>query len=114
MSQAESGAGHERGDVRVPLEPITLHEARHTCASILIAAGVNAKALSVIMGHATIAMTLDTYGHLMPGGLDEAAAQTNAYLARLGGDRPALSVVSSPRRSTSSSRMGPFRPPRRA
>ncbi|HWY91111.1 MAG TPA: carboxypeptidase regulatory-like domain-containing protein [Solirubrobacteraceae bacterium] len=57
-----------------------MHEARHTCASILIAAGVNAKALSVIMGHSTIAMTFDTYGHLMPGGLDEvaAAAATNA------------------------------------
>jgi integrase len=64
------------------LEPITLHEARHTCASLLIAAGVNAKALSVIMGHSTIAMTFDTYGHMMPGGLDEAAAATNAYLAR--------------------------------
>lgn len=73
--------------------PITLHEARHTCASLLIAAGVNAKALSVIMGHATIAMTFDTYGHLMPGGLDEAAAQTNAYLARLIGERPVLSVA---------------------
>jgi hypothetical protein len=48
---------------------------------MLIAAGVNAKALSVIMGHATIAMTFDTYGHLMPGGLDEAAAAANAYLA---------------------------------
>jgi hypothetical protein len=33
------------------LAPITLHEARHTCASLLIAAGVNPKALSLIMGH---------------------------------------------------------------
>ncbi|MEA2199443.1 MAG: hypothetical protein QOI89_39 [Solirubrobacteraceae bacterium] len=74
------------------LEPIGLHEARHTCASLMIAAGVNAKALSVIMGHSTIAMTFDTYGHLMPGGLDEAAAQANAYLARLEGG-PALRVV---------------------
>jgi hypothetical protein len=40
-------------------------------------------------------VTFDTYGHLMPGGLDEAAAATNAYLARLGGERPALSVVAS-------------------
>jgi integrase len=75
----------ERDDA---LEPITLHEARHTCASLLIAAGVNAKALSVIMGHSTIAMTFDTYGHMMPGGLDEAAAAVNAYLAR-----PALKLV---------------------
>lgn len=75
------------------VESITLHEARHTCASLLIAAGVNAKALSVIMGHATIAMTFDTYGHLMPGGLAEAAAQTNAYLARLTGEWPTLAAV---------------------
>jgi len=61
------------------LEPMTLHEARHTCASVMIAAGVNAKALSVIMGHATIVMTFDTYGHLMPAGLDEAAEAANAY-----------------------------------
>jgi len=74
------------------LEPLTLHEARHTCASLLIAAGVNPKALSVIMGHSTIAMTFDTYGHLMPGGLDEARAATDAYLARLA-DGPALKLV---------------------
>jgi len=71
----------------VALEPITLHEARHTCASLLIAAGVNAKALSVIMGHSTIAMTFDTYGHLLPGGLDEARAAADAYLATLGKPR---------------------------
>jgi len=75
------------------LTPLTLHEARHTCASVMIAAGVNAKALSAIMRHATIAMTFDTYGHLMPGGLDEAAAAANAYLARQTGERPALTVV---------------------
>jgi integrase len=74
------------------LEPITLHEARHTCASLLIAAGVNAKALSVIMGHSTIAMTFDTYGHLMPGGLDEARAATDAYLAQLA-DGPLLRLA---------------------
>ena len=74
------------------LRPITLHEARHTCASLLIAAGVNAKALSTIMGHSTISMTFDTYGHLMPGAIGEAAAVTNAYLAKLAG-RPALHLV---------------------
>jgi integrase len=83
----------EAGEGVTLLSPITLHEARHTCASLMIAAGVNAKALSTIMGHATIAMTFDTYGHLMPGGLDEAAAQANAYLARVGGERPALAIV---------------------
>ena len=83
------------------LDPIGLHEARHTCASLMIAAGVNPKALSAIMGHAKIAMTFDTYGHLMPGGLDEAATATNAYLARLGGDRPALRQSRASRASVS-------------
>jgi integrase len=34
-----------------PRKPITLHEARHTFASLMIAAGVNAKALSTYIGH---------------------------------------------------------------
>ena len=77
---------------KAKLQPIGLHEARHTCASILIAAGVNAKALSVIMGHATISMTFDVYGHMMPGGLEAAAASANACLAA-GAKRPALRVA---------------------
>ena len=89
--KAAKDAGQDLEAVE-PLSPITLHEARHTCASVMIAAGVDAKALSAIMGHATIAMTFDTYGHLMPGGLDEAAQLVNAYLARVAGG-PALRVV---------------------
>lgn len=61
---------------------ITLHECRHTFASLMIAAGVNAKALSTYMGHATISITLDRYGHLMPGSEDEAAEMLEEYLAR--------------------------------
>jgi integrase len=65
------------------LEPITLHEARHTFASLMIAAGVNAKALSTYMGHANIAITLDRYGHLMPGNEAEAATLLDGYLDRV-------------------------------
>lgn len=36
------------------LDPITLHQCRHTFASLMIAAGCNAKALSVVTGHASI------------------------------------------------------------
>ena len=64
------------------LERITLHECRHTFASLMIAAGVNAKALSTYMGHANIAITLDRYGHLMPGYEDEAAGLLDTYLER--------------------------------
>jgi len=49
------------------LTRITLHECRHTFASYLIAAGVNAKAVQQIMGHSSIKVTYDLYGHLLPG-----------------------------------------------
>lgn len=63
------------------LERITPHACRHTFASLMIAAGVNAKALSTFMGHANISITLDRYGHLMPGSENEAAALLDSYLA---------------------------------
>jgi integrase len=65
---------------RAGLHPICLHDCRHTFASLMIAAGVNAKALSTFMGHANISITLDRYGHLMPGAEDEAASLMDAYL----------------------------------
>jgi len=65
------------------LESIGLHEARHTFASLLIAAGVNAKALSTYMGHASVTITYDRYGHLMPGNEEEAAGLADAYLERI-------------------------------
>ncbi len=67
---------------RAELEPIGLHEARHTFASVLIAAGVNAKAITSYMGHASIQTTYDLYGKLMPGSESEATALVDAYLAR--------------------------------
>jgi integrase len=47
----------------------------------MIAAGVNAKALSAYMGHASVTITLDRYGHLMPGNEGQAAALLDAFLA---------------------------------
>jgi len=64
------------------VDPLTLHAARHTYASLMIAAGVNAKALSTFMGHANIAITLDLCGHLMPGSEAEAGSLLDSYLAR--------------------------------
>ena len=64
------------------LEPIGLHECRHTFASLMIAAGVNIKALQVFMGHSTITVTLDLYAHLLPGSEDEAAALLDAYMQK--------------------------------
>ncbi len=64
------------------LRPIGLHECRHTFASLMIAAGVNAKALSTYMGHAGVSITFDRYGHLFPGNEGESAALLGAYLER--------------------------------
>jgi integrase len=62
------------------LEPITLHEARHTFASLMIRAGVTVKALASYMGHASITITLDRHGHLLPGNEAEAADLLDALL----------------------------------
>lgn len=59
---------------RAALDPITLHEARHSAVSMWIAAGLNLKAVSEFAGHASITITLDRYGHLLPSSVDEARA----------------------------------------
>ena len=46
----------------------------------MIAAGVNAKALSTYMGHASITITLDRYGHLLPGNEHQAAQLLDSWL----------------------------------
>lgn len=58
-----------------------MYEARHTFASLLIAAGANAKAITTYMGHSSIRVTFDRYGHLMPGSDAEVAGLLDGYLA---------------------------------
>jgi integrase len=65
---------------RAGLARITLHECRHTYASLMVAAGVNAKALAVYMGHSSVTVTFDLYGHLMPGNEREAAGLLDDFL----------------------------------
>lgn len=63
------------------LEPVTLHQARHTFASVLIDAGItNAKAISEVMGHTSVQMTWDQYGHLFTGSRTEIREKADAYL----------------------------------
>jgi integrase len=62
------------------LARITLHECRHSYAAYAIAAGINTKALSTYMGHASITITLDRYGHLLPGNETEAATLLDNWL----------------------------------
>jgi len=60
--------------VRCGLEGLRLHDARHSHASLMLTQGVHPKIVQERLGHATIAVTLDTYSHVAPG-LQEAAAK---------------------------------------
>ena len=62
------------------LEPITLHECRHTYASLMIAAEESPKALQTYLGHSSITTTYDRYGHLMPAAELASANRLQSYL----------------------------------
>lgn len=90
-------ANHDRAERKEPeLAPIGLHEARHTFASLLIAAAVNAKAMTTFMGHASIQTTFDLYGHLMPGSEAEATVLLDDYLERADTRRRLAAVARPP------------------
>jgi integrase len=49
------------------------HDLRHTCATLLLTKNVNPKVVSEMLGHSSIAITLDTYSHVLPNMQDSAA-----------------------------------------
>jgi integrase len=51
-------------------EGLRFHDLRHTCAALLVAQGAHPKAIMERLGHSSIQVTLDRYGHLFPS-LDE-------------------------------------------
>ncbi len=53
---------------------LPLHSLRHLAASRMIATGASPKAVQAVIGHASIQLTYDTYGHLLPDSLDALAA----------------------------------------
>jgi hypothetical protein len=61
---------------------IRLHDLRHTWATLALSAGVHPKIVSERLGHATIAITLDTYSHVSPGMQQDAADTATALLHR--------------------------------
>jgi len=60
--------------IRAGLPHIRFHDLRHTHATLMLKQGIHPKIVSERLGHASIAITLDTYSHVLPG-LQEAAAQ---------------------------------------
>jgi site-specific recombinase XerD len=59
---------------RALLPQIRLHDLRHTHATLALQAGIHPKVVSERLGHATVAITLDTYSHAIPAMQEEAAA----------------------------------------
>lgn len=62
------------------LPRIRFHDLRHTHATQLLGQGVHPKIVSERLGHTTIAITLDTYSHVMPGMQEDAALRLDAAL----------------------------------
>ena len=54
-------------------EDLRIHDMRHTCAALLIAQGAHPKAIQIHLGHSSIQVTMDRYGHLFPNEWDRLA-----------------------------------------
>ncbi len=80
---------------RAGLDPMTVHDLRHTAASLAVSAGANVKAVQRMLGHASAAMTLDVYADLFDDDLD-AVAEALDRAARRSVDRGAHLAESSP------------------
>src|SRR5882672_10897684 len=102
---AAGGHWHDRGFVLTsaigtPLEPrnatrqfkalltaaklpdMCLHDLRHSCATLLLAQGVNPRVVIETLGHSQVSLTLNTYSHVLPALQQDAAAKMNAVLER--------------------------------
>jgi len=53
--------------LRAGLPRVRVHDLRHTTASVLLEIGVHPKVVQDLLGHSTIAVTMDTYSHVAPG-----------------------------------------------
>lgn len=83
---------------RCGLPHMTLHDLRHTAASLMIHAGANVKMVQRQLGHTSAAMTLDTYADLFDGDLDVLAADMDAMVSaecgqNVGTDGPAADLT---------------------
>lgn len=67
---------------RAQLPAIRFHDLRHTCASLLLVAGVTIKAVSELLGHSSVAITWDRYSHVVPSLQRDAAMALESLFER--------------------------------
>lgn len=60
------------------LPVVRFHDTRHTAATLLLIKGIHPKVVADMLGHSTIALTLDTYSHVLPNMHKEAAEAMDA------------------------------------
>jgi integrase len=59
----------------IGLSQLRVHDLRHTAASMWLGSGADPKVVQRVLGHASAAMTMDLYGHLIDRNLWDAAAR---------------------------------------
>ena len=64
------------------LPDMRLHDLRHSCATLLLAQGVNPRVVMETLGHSQVSLTLNTYTHVLPAVQRDAAVRINAVLDR--------------------------------
>jgi integrase len=89
VSRAFARISHKAG-----LQGARFHDLRHTHATLMLKQGVHPKIVQERLGHATIAVTLDTYSHVLPGLQEQAALRFEEELAR---ERDTASVAGIPK-----------------
>ena len=66
---------------RAALPDIRFQDLGHTCATLLLSRGHHPKLVQELLGHASVALTLDRYSHVLPGMGDQTAAAMEAALS---------------------------------
>jgi integrase len=62
------------------LPDMRLHDLRHSCATLLLAQGVNPRVVMETLGHSQVSLTLNTYSHVLPALQQDAANKMDAIL----------------------------------
>ena len=66
---------------RATVRRVRVHDLRHTCASLLLAQGVEPRVIMETLGHSQISTTMDLYAHVLPALQRQAATRMNDLLS---------------------------------